>query len=63
MGSLCLSALIETLKMILVYCRNNSTAKLSKLENLLLETETIFILMNIKNKNEYSVVNIALINL
>ena len=48
---------------ILVNSRNNNTVELLKLENLPFEIETFFVLLNIKSKNDYSVVNIALINL
>ena len=48
---------------ILVYFRNNITTKLLKLENLPSDMEAIFIEMNIKSKNRYSVVHITLVNL
>lgn len=48
---------------ILVNSRNNNTVELLKLENLPFEIETFFVLLNIKSNNDYSVVNIALINL
>ena len=46
MGSLCLTTVIETL---IVYFKNNITAKLLKLENVPSDIEAAFIEINIKS--------------